>query len=39
MMTEDRISASFLINVYHKVDILHQIDHIIDIFANFKNRR
>jgi hypothetical protein len=23
----------------HKVDILDQIDHIIDIFANFKNRR
>jgi hypothetical protein len=24
-------------DVYHKVDILDQIDHIIDIFANFKN--
>jgi hypothetical protein len=33
MMTEDRLSALCLINVYHKVD------HIIDIFANFKNRR
>jgi hypothetical protein len=37
MMTEDRLSALCLINVYHKVDILDQIDHI--IFANFKNRR
>jgi hypothetical protein len=38
-MTEDRLSALCLINVFHKVDILNQIDHIIDIFANFKNRR
>jgi hypothetical protein len=38
-MTEDRLSALCLINVYHKVDILDQIDHIIDIFTNFKNRR
>jgi hypothetical protein len=37
--TEDRLSALCLINVYHKVDILDQIDHIIDIFANFKNRQ
>jgi hypothetical protein len=36
-MTEDRLSALCLIIVYHKVDILDQIDHIIDIFANFKN--
>jgi hypothetical protein len=39
MMIEDRLSALRLINVYHKVDIIDQIDHIIDIFANFKNRR
>jgi hypothetical protein len=39
MMTEDRLSALCLINEYHKVDILDQIDHIIDIFANFKNRQ
>jgi hypothetical protein len=39
MMTKDRLSALCLINVYHKVDILDQMDHIIDIFANFKNRR
>jgi hypothetical protein len=39
MMTEDRLSALCLINLYHKVDILDQIDHIIDIFANFKNRQ
>jgi energy-converting hydrogenase A subunit M len=46
MMTEDyqtdiiiRLSALCLINVYHKVDILDKINHIIDIFANFKNRR
>jgi hypothetical protein len=38
MMTEDGLSASCLINVYHKVDILDQIDHIIDILTNFKNR-
>jgi hypothetical protein len=37
MMNEDRLSALCLINVYHKVDILDQIDHIIDIFVNFKN--
>jgi hypothetical protein len=36
MMFEDRLSALCIINVYHKVDIL---DQIIDIFANFKNRR
>jgi hypothetical protein len=39
MMTEDRLSALCIINVYIKVDILDQIDHIIDIFANFKNRQ
>jgi hypothetical protein len=45
MMTEDYclissiMSALFLINLYHKVDTLDQIDHIIDIFVNFKNRR
>jgi hypothetical protein len=47
MMTEDRLSTLCLINyyvitlinVYHKVKILDQIDYIIDIFANFKNRR
>jgi hypothetical protein len=39
MIIEDRLSALCLINVYHKVDILDQIDHIIDIFANFKSRR
>jgi hypothetical protein len=39
MMTEGRLSALYLINIHHKVDILDQIDHIIDIFANFKNRR
>jgi len=38
-MTEDRLSALCLINVYNKVDIIDQIDHIIDIFANLKNRR
>jgi hypothetical protein len=38
MITEDRLSALCLINVYHKVDILNQINNIIDIFANFKNR-
>jgi hypothetical protein len=38
-MTEDRLWALRVINVYHKIDILDQIDHIIDIFANFKNRR
>jgi hypothetical protein len=37
-MTEDRPSALYLINVYQK-NILDQIHHIIDIFANFKNRR
>jgi hypothetical protein len=36
-MTEHRLSALCLINVYDNVDILNQIDHIIDIFANFKN--
>jgi hypothetical protein len=36
-MTEDILSALCLINVYHKVNILDQTDHI-DIFANFKNR-
>jgi hypothetical protein len=39
MITEDRLSVLCLINLYHKVDILDQIDHIIDIFANFKNKR
>jgi hypothetical protein len=39
MMTENRLSALCLINLYHNVEILDQIDHIIDIFANFKNRR
>jgi hypothetical protein len=39
MITEDRLSALCLINVFHKVDVLDQINHIIDIFANFKNRR
>jgi hypothetical protein len=39
MMTDDRLSTLCLINAYHKVDILDQIYHIIDIFANFKNRR
>jgi hypothetical protein len=39
MMTEDRLSALCLINIHYKVDILDQIDHIIDIFANFKKRR
>lgn len=38
-MTEDRLSALCLINIYNKVDMLDQIDHIIDIFANLKNRR
>jgi hypothetical protein len=38
-MIEDRLSALCLINICHKVDIPDQIDHIIDIFANFKNRR
>lgn len=38
-MTEDRLSALCLINVYNKIDILDQIDHIIDIFASLKNRR
>jgi hypothetical protein len=38
-MTEDRLSALCLIIVHHKVDILVQIDHFIDIFANIKNRR
>jgi hypothetical protein len=38
-MTEHRLSALCLIDVYHKIDILSQIDHIIDIFANFKNKR
>jgi hypothetical protein len=39
MMTGDKLSSLSLINVYHNVDILDQIDHIIDIFANFKNRQ
>jgi hypothetical protein len=38
-ITEGRLSALYLINVYRKVVILDQIDHIINIFANFKNRR
>jgi hypothetical protein len=38
-ITEDILSALCLFNVYHTVDILDQIDHIINIFANFKNRR
>lgn len=38
-MTEDRLSALCLINVYNKIDILDQIDHIIDIFASLKHRR
>jgi hypothetical protein len=37
-MTEDILSTLCLINVYYIVNILDQIDHIIDIFANFKNR-
>jgi hypothetical protein len=38
-MTEDGPSAALcLINIHHKLDILDQIDHIIDIFADFKNR-
>jgi hypothetical protein len=39
IITEDRLSALCLIEVCHKVDILDQIDHIIDIFGNFINRR
>jgi hypothetical protein len=39
MMIEYRLSALCSINVYHKVDILDKIDHIIDIFTSFKNRR
>jgi hypothetical protein len=31
-MTEDKISALCLINVYHKVDVLDKIHHINDIF-------
>jgi len=38
-MTEDRLSALCLINVYNNVDVINEIDHIIDIFANSKNRR
>jgi len=39
-MTEERLSAlCFMCNVYNKIDILDQIDHIIDIFAKSKNRR
>jgi len=38
-MSEDRLSALCLLNVYNKINILDQIDHIIDIFANLKNRR
>lgn len=37
-MTEDRLSALCLINVYNKVEVLDQINHIIDIFDNSKNR-
>jgi hypothetical protein len=36
MMTDDRLSALCLINVYHKVYILDQIDYIIDNFAYLK---
>jgi hypothetical protein len=32
MMTEDRLSVLCLINAYHKVGILDQIDRTIDIF-------
>jgi hypothetical protein len=39
MMTEVRLSALCLINVYLKEDILYQINHIINIFANYKSRR
>jgi len=38
-MTEDRLSALCLINVYNNVDVINEIDRIIDIFANSKNRR
>lgn len=38
-MTDDRLSTLFLINVCNRIDILDQIDRIIDIFANLKNRR
>jgi hypothetical protein len=38
MMTENKLSALCLINVYHKLDILDQIHNIIDIFTNFKNK-
>jgi len=38
-MSEDRLSALYLLNVYNKINILDEIDHIIDIFANLKNRR
>ncbi|KAL4113018.1 hypothetical protein QTP88_016722 [Uroleucon formosanum] len=37
-MTEDRLSALCLINVYNNVDVINEIDRIIDIFANSKNR-
>jgi hypothetical protein len=39
MMTKDRLLVSYIINVYYKLGILDQIAYIIDIFANFKNRR
>ncbi|XP_029341950.1 zinc finger MYM-type protein 1-like [Acyrthosiphon pisum] len=38
-MTEDRLSALCLINVYNNLDVINEIDRIIDIFANSKNRR
>jgi len=38
-MTEERLLALCLIDVYHEVDVLNPIDHIIDIFASSKNRR
>ncbi|KAL4083561.1 hypothetical protein QTP88_028877 [Uroleucon formosanum] len=38
-LTEDRLSALCLINVYNNVDVINEIDRIIDIFANSKNRR
>jgi hypothetical protein len=38
MMTENRLSALFLINVYHTIDIIDLLNYITDIFTNFKNR-
>ncbi|CAI6376422.1 unnamed protein product [Macrosiphum euphorbiae] len=38
-MTEDRLSSLCLINVHNKIDLLDLLDHIIDNFANSKNRR